>query len=240
MKKFTIFTLLLFSVFSRSFAQVWLEAGLKGFVGTTVPFNKNNFNDDLSSFKLSPDFAYGGKLAINFGENNGVTIDGLIAQTKAKYQYDVLGKVEGEHTLAWRNIDIYPMYRHYYERSFIEIGPKLSLLSSMKSTNVNGIDVDRKDNFNGFNYGASFGFGGFLVGSDFFSLSFNCRIDYQISDFISEQGKTANYMIPFRSYNDYATTNPITARVGLELSIPIGGVAQANCGRRVFFMGGNR
>jgi len=239
MKKIPLVSLLLFA-FSAAKAQVWIEAGLKGFFGTTVPYNSNNFNDGLSSLKLTPDYGYGAKLAINFGESNGLTIDGILSQTKAKYQYDLPGTVEGNHTLNWRNIDVYPMYRHYYERSFIEIGPKLSFLNSMKSTNVLGTNADVKSNFNDFNYGASFGFGGFLVGSDYFSLSFNCRIDYQISDFVSEKGKTANYMIPFRTYSDYASTHPITGRVGLELSIPIGGVAQANCGRRVFFMGGGR
>ena len=70
----------------------------------------------------------------------------------------------------------------------------------------------------------------------------NFRIDYQISDFISEKGKGANisYPLPFVVYDKYSKTTPISARAGLELAFPIGGIAKAQCGRRVFFMGGNR
>lgn len=241
MNKLIFYLLLLLCGSQKATAQFWLEAGLKGMVGTTVPFNSNNINDDLSSLRLSPDFAYGAKVAFNFGDNNGLVVDGLMSQTKANYFYDVAGLVEGEHQLQWKNIDIYPLYRHYYERSFIEIGPKISLLNSMTSTNIlspNGADV--KDRFNATNFGASLGFGGYLFGSEHFSVSMNFRIDYQITDFVNESGKDARYPLPFRTYDSHSTTNPITARAGLELSIPLGGIAKAQCGQRVFFIGGNR
>jgi hypothetical protein len=241
MNNLVFYIVLLMGMTQNAMAQFWLEGGLKGMVGTTVPFNSNNLNDDKSSFKLASDYAYGAKLAFNFGDNNGFVVDGLLSQSRVNYRYDVAGVVEGEHQLKWRNIDIYPLYRHYYERSFIEIGPKISLLNSMKATNLlfpNGADV--KDNFNATNFGASLGFGGYLFGSEFFSVSLNFRIDYQITDFVSAKGEEGGYPLPFRTYDSYKTTNPITARAGLELSIPLGGVAKAQCGQRVFFIGGNR
>lgn len=241
MKKLFFYSLILLCYAQNANAQFWVEVGAKGLFGTTIPFNSNNMNDDKSSFKFSSDYAYGAKIAFNFGDNNGFVIDGLMSQSRAKYTYDVIGLVEGQHQLKWKNIDIYPLYRHYHERSFIEIGPKISLLNSMTSTNAlspNGADV--KDRFNATNFGASLGFGGYLFGSEHFSVSMNFRIDYQITDFVSKKGQDEGYPLPFRAYDSYSKTNPISARAGLELSIPIGGVAKAQCGHRVFFIGGNR
>jgi hypothetical protein len=246
MKQLVIFSISLCSILGKAQAQFWMEAGVKGLYGTTIPFNSHTFNDSKSSLKITPDYAYGAKLAANFGDNNGVIVDGLFSQSKASYSYDIAGGLtEGSHELSWKNIDIYPMYRHYYERSFIEIGPKISLLQNMTQTNVLANGADAKEYFNAFNYGASFGFGGYLIGSEFFSLSMNFRIDYQISDFISAKGQESNllkgsYPLPFARYDSYSKTTPITARAGLELAFPIGGVAKAQCGRRVFFIGGNR
>jgi hypothetical protein len=236
MKKVILLAIVSFIAATNAQAQFWVEAGLKGLVGTTLPYNGNNFSDDGAAIKLQADYAYGAKLAFNFGDNNGIIVDGMMSQTKANYTYDVLGLVEGEHKLAWKNIDIYPMYRHYYERSFIEIGPKISLLNSVTENGVK----DVKSSFNATNYGASLGFGGYLFGSEFFSVSMNFRIDYQITDFISDSGQAAGYPLYQRTYPSYKPTNPITARAGIELAFPIGGVAKAQCGRRVFFMGGNR
>lgn len=244
MKKLIIFSISLLSILGKAQAQFWMEAGVKGLYGTTIPFNSHTFNDAKSALKITPDYAYGAKLAANFGENNGVIVDGLFSQTKASYSYDVIGLTEGTHELSWKNIDIYPMYRHYYERSFIEIGPKISLLQNMSETNAISKGVDVKQYFNSFNYGASFGFGGYLIGSEYFSLSMNFRIDYQISDFVAAKGQNippgVSYPLPFVVYDSYSKTSPISARAGLELAFPIGGVAKAQCGQRVFFFGGNR
>jgi hypothetical protein len=244
MKKLIIFSISVLSILGKAQAQFWMEAGVKGLYGTTIPFNSHTFNDSKSALKITPDYAYGAKLAANFGDNNGIILDGLFSQTKASYTYDIIGLTEGTHELSWKNIDIYPMYRHYYERSFIEIGPKISLLQNMKQTNLTANGTDAKAYFNAFNYGASFGFGGYLIGSEYFSLSMNFRIDYQISDFISSKGQNVlpgrSYPLPFVSYDSYSKTSPISARAGLELAFPIGGVAKAQCGRRVFFLGGNR
>jgi hypothetical protein len=245
MRKLLIFSITFFSFFTSLQAQFWMELGVKGLVGTTIPYNKHTFSDSKSALKVSADYAYGAKIAANFGDNNGIIVDGLFSQTKANYTYDVAGLVEGTHNLSWKAIDIYPMYRHYYERSFIEIGPKISMLQGMTQTNVlapNGADA--KQFFNTVNYGASFGFGGFLIGSEYFSLCMNFRIDYVFSDFVSEKGQNVgtgkSYPLPFNQYDSYGKTNPISARAGLELAFPIGGFAKAQCGRRVFFLGGNR
>ncbi len=240
MKKILLLAVAYFMANANANAQFWIEAGLKGLVGTTVPYNKNSFSDSLSNPNLKADFAYGAKIAFNFGDNSGIIVDGLMSQTKIDYKY---GTKEENHNLAWRAINIYPMYRHYYERSFIEIGPKIGILSSMTETNkihLNGTDA--KDNFTATNYGAALGFGGYLFGSEFFSVSLNFRIDYQFTDFVSAKGKTAGYPLPapLRTYTDYKPTNPISARGGIEIAIPLGGVAKAQCGKRVFFMGGNR
>lgn len=241
MKRILLVQFVLLALVTTVRAQFWLEAGLKGFVGTTVPLNGNVFSDETVTYKLTPDYAYGAKLAFNFGDNNGVVLDGLFSQYKAKYQYDAANNTAATYDLALKNIDIYPLYRRYYERSFFEIGPKISLLSSAKATHsLLPATVDVKENFNATNFGASFGFGGYLFGSEYFSVGMNVRIDYQFTDLVAEDGKTNGYLLPVKTYTNYKATHPITARIGLELTVPIGGVAKAQCGRRTFFMGGNR
>lgn len=233
MKKITLFLVCaLISQFAM--AQFWMEAGLKGATGTTLLYNKNIFDDSGASYKMKSDFAVGPRIAFNFGESNGVILEGLFSQSKAYYS-STSGAQAQALNYVWQNIDAYLMYRYYYERSFIEIGPKFSTLNKMEQ---NALDV--KSKFNNQNLGAAFGFGGFLAGSQNLSLGLNFRFDYNFSDFISAEGKTGNYPFTLSTYPSYSKTSPIVARVGLDLTFALGGTAQAQCGRRVFFFGGGR
>ena len=236
MKK--IVFILFFSLVAKSAsAQFWMEAGIKGATGATLLYNKNILDDGDASYKIKSDFAVGPRVAFNFGDHHGVSVEGLFSQSKAYYAGQNGTQVTALN-YTWRNIDAYTMYRYYYERSFIEIGPKMSFLNKMEEGLTNAKDV--KANFTSQNLGAAFGFGGFLAGNENLSLGFNVRVDYQFSDFVNPTGKTGNYPLTFRTYSSYSATNPIIARIGLDLSFGLGGVAKAQCGRRVFFFGGGR
>jgi hypothetical protein len=235
MKKITLSLIFAF-VCQLCLAQFWMEAGLKGATGTTLLYNKNIFDDTGVSYKMKNDFAVGPRVAFNFGESNGVILEGLFSQSKAYYSgvEPATNQVKALN-YVWQNIDAYLMYRYYYERSFVEIGPKFSSMNKMEQ---NLVDV--KSKFNNQNLGAAFGFGGFLAGSENISLGLSFRFDYNFSDFISAEGKTGGYPFTFSTYSNYAKTSPIVARAGLDLTFALGGTAKAQCGRRVFFFGGGR
>ncbi len=240
MKKI-LFVLFLTTITKTAFAQFWMEAGLKGATGVTLLYNKNVFDDGSASYKMKSDFAVGPRISFNFGDNHGVLLEGLFSQAKAYYAGEITnGTNVSVQALnyKWQNIESYLMYRYYYERSFIEIGPKMSFLNKMEEGLTGARDV--KANFTSQNLGAAFGFGGFLAGNENMSLGLNFRVDYQFSDFVNVTGKANNYPLTLRTYNSYSKTNPIIARVGLDLSFGLGGVAKAQCGRRVFFFGGGR
>ncbi len=216
------------------YAQFWVEAGIKGATGTTLLYSSNTFSDAGVSYKLKNDFAIGPRIGLNFGDNNGVSLEGLFSRSRAYYAGKVNGTLKALN-YQWQNIDTYVMYRYFYERSFIEIGPKISLLNAM--------DLDEKDvksNFNKTNLAASFGFGGFLAGGENLSISLNFRVDYHFSDFVNSTGQAANYPYTLAKYDSYTATHPITGRIGLDMTFALGGTAKAQCGRRVFFFGGGR
>lgn len=237
MKK--LFLLLFISCFfQKTFAQFWIEAGIKGATGATLLYNSNIFNDDRASSKIKSDFAIGPRIGLNFNDNHGLSIEGLYSQSRAYYA----GKVAGNPNILplnydWNSIDAYVMYRYFYERSFIEIGPKLSTLRGITQNTTDVIDK-----FNKSNLGAAFGFGGFLAGGENLTLSLNFRFDYHFSDFISPAGKAATnaYPFTFSKYESYSKTSPIIGRIGLDMTFALGGTAKAQCGRRVVFFGGGR
>lgn len=232
--------LLFFTFFflQKTFAQFWIEAGIKGATGTTLLYNSNVFNDALASYKMKSDFAVGPRIGLNFNDNHGVSIEGLYSKSRAYYA----GKTAGNPNVQalnyeWNNIDAYVMYRYFYERSFIEIGPKLSTLREITQNTK-----DVTDKFNKSNLGAAFGFGGFLAGGENLTLSLNFRFDYQFSDFVGAAGKSATNAYPntISKYDSYSKTSPIIGRIGLDMTFALGGTAKAQCGRRVVFFGGGR
>ncbi len=237
MKK--LFLLFFISFFlQKTYAQFWIEAGIKGASGVTLLYNPNIFDDPNASYKMKSDFAVGPRIGLNFNESHGLSIEGLYSQSRAYYA----GKPAGSTSVQplnydWNNIDAYVMYRYFYERSFIEIGPKLSTLRGITQNTV-----DVTDKFNKTNLGAAFGFGGFLAGGENLSLSLNFRFDYQFSDFVGTAGKAATnaYPFTFSKYDSYSKTSPIVGRIGLDMTFALGGTAKAQCGRRVVFFGGGR
>jgi hypothetical protein len=230
MKKITVITLFCIAFMSNVQAQLWTEFGVKGSIGTTLLYNQNIFNDDANNSSLKSDYAFGPRFSFNFGDKHSILTEGLFSKSSANYRTGL-----SQLNYKWQNIDAYLLYRYYYERSFIEIGPKLSMLRKMEET-----DRDVKANFNDQNLGAAFGFGGFLAGGENFALSLNFRFDYHFSDFVNATGKSKNYINTNGIYTNYEKTNPIIGRVGLDLAFGLGGVAKAKCGQRVFFFGGGR
>lgn len=240
---------LLFVLFSfclqQLHAQLWIDAGVKGSYGLTMLYNTNIFDDGYYSYQLRTGYGFGGKLGINFGEHNGLSMEGMRAFSKQSWEYDnVLFPGKYTNLVQWDNWDLYLLYRFYSERAYIELGPKYSLLKHI-SQEDSGIplNIDVSDFYVKKYPSATLGFGGFLAGSESFALVLGFRIDYAFTDFITESGQNFNYPNPVRSniYSDYMSTHPLSGQVSLELNFAIGEYAKATCGKRGFlFFPGNR
>ena len=73
---------LLFTVFSlyislNSFAQGWVDTGIKGGYGSSALVNPNVWNNTTVEHLLSPAYTFGGKVGLNFNMNYQITLDFL-------------------------------------------------------------------------------------------------------------------------------------------------------------------
>ena len=226
-------------------SQVWIDAGVKGSYGLTMLYNANIFNDGYYNYQLNSGYGFGAKLGINFAQSNGIALEGMRAYSQQSWEYDnVLFPGEYSNSVKWDNWDLYLLYRFYSERAYIELGPKYSLRKNITQTDSGlPIDIDVNNFYEEQYPSATLGFGGFLAGSESFALILGFRLDYAVTDFISESGQNFNYPNPVRSniYSDYKGTHPLSAQVSLELNFAIGEYAKASCGKRAFlFFPGNR
>ncbi len=226
-------------------AQLWIDAGIKGSYGLTMLYNTNIFNDGYYSYQLNSGYGYGGRLGLNFGPHNGVALEALRATHRQDWEYDnVLFPGSYTSSVRWDTWDLFLLYRFYSERAYVELGPKYALVRRIEQMDdFTPFDVDDTDYYEKNYPSAVLGFGGYLAGSEAFALVLGFRVDYALTDFVSDQGQNANYPNPVRSiaYSEYKGTHPLSAQVSLELSFAIGEYAKANCGKRSFlFFPGNR
>jgi hypothetical protein len=228
-------------------AQVWFDLGAKGAWGLTNLYNTNVSNDRLYKYKLNTGYKFGGKFGINFGDHNGIAFEGLVAKNNQKWEYSTTsGNTNGVDTLlhnniSWNALDIYVLYRYMNDRSYIELGPKLTRVGKIKQTDDKLLSVtDVSPYYNPQLLGACLGFGGYLGGSNTFSTQLGIRLEYAFTDFISSAGQPKGYPNPIRKntafYDKYVSTNALSAQVTLEFNFGVGGYAQAACGRRGFFL----
>ena len=242
MKRAGIFILFLCITFTAS-SQVWFEVGAKGMYGMKGFYNDNIINDRDHGFKIGTGLSYGAMVNVNFADKHGFTIEGILANYEQKFKYESsLFDVNSQ--VNWETIEGYLMYRIYNNSSFLEIGPKLSIVKSVEQLpdDLIGQLVNIEDQYSKQYWSAAFGFGGLIAGSDFFTLKMGLRFEYALTDFISEEGQTDDLLQnPFpayyTSYDTYKASHPFSATIYLELNFAIGAIARAECGKRNFIFG---
>lgn len=236
MKKYLLlFTLL--STLSLQ-GQIWLDIGAKGGYGLGVLLNSNLMEDNTHQMRLGTGYTYGGKVGLNFGDRHGFTFDVLLANNTQKYDYNP-GLVEVQNNqLNWEQLHMYVMYRLQTDGVYFEIGPRFSNMRSVSHTFA-GIDIAGNGNYADKAAGAALGWGGYLFGNEFFALMFGMRVDYAITDLVSEEGQKNGFPAPYRipGYPEYKPTNPVTGQIMLELNFGLGGYAKRRCGDRAFVFG---
>lgn len=242
MKRASILFLFLAVAFTSS-AQVWFEVGGKGMYGFKGFYNDNIINDRDVEYKINRGHSFGGLLNINIADRHGFTIEGLLATNTQEFNHEIANVVEQAYKVDWTALDGYLMYRMYNNTSFIEIGPKISMIRSIdqspKSQLLNPFsDHDISQKYNEQYWSAALGFGGMIVGSEFFTLKMGLRFEYALGDFVSDEGQADEFPAYFLNYYDtYKATHPFSATIHMELNFAIGAVARAQCGRRSFIFG---
>jgi len=221
--------------------QVWFEAAAKGTYGFTGFLNKNAMDDGRVSYKLGQGYGYGGRFGINFGYYNGISFETMFNQNTQLFDTEGALGLEDNHSIVWNNVDMYFLYRLYTEKTFLEIGPKWSRLSSLTHEIKSSGQVNNSYNIGKSDYqdywSAALGFGTYVYGARNFSLMLGMRFEYALTDFISAQGQEKNLPLPTLnpSFESYVKSNPFAAQLCLEFNFGLGYFAEAACGRRGFF-----
>ncbi|MBL7832185.1 MAG: hypothetical protein JNK41_14250 [Saprospiraceae bacterium] len=222
-------------------SQVWFEAAAKGTYGFKGFLNTNIMDDGRVNYELPTGYAYGGRFGVNFGYYNGVSIEALLANNTQKFEVEGPTGGTQNYSINWKATDLYLLYRLYGEKTFLELGPKLSRLSSVDQIiTTNNIDAkypvvigeDYRDYWS-----AALGFGTYVFGVSNFSLMLGARFEYALQDFVGEQGKAKNLPLPTLTpaYTNYKSSSPYSIQVCMELNFGLGYFAKAACGRRGFF-----
>lgn len=242
---------ILFSLFTLAFSltltaqEIWLETGVKGGPGISFLYNQNIADDDTHNYLLTSMYGLGAKFAVNFGPNNGFTIEGLYNQSGQNMEYDNLTSNDLSNEISWKSVDAYLLYRYTSRAVFLELGPMYSIIQSVEQMDDGGgIDQNQVENFYTENYLAGvFGFGGLLFQSGTVSGGLGVRLHYGFGDFVSDAGRADGFPNPNRTtnYESIEDTTPIFAQLLFEINFGLGRFAPAGCGQRMkFYRGGRR
>lgn len=241
MRKISSVIFLLFVV-NISFAQSWLDIGIKGGYGFGILNNANIWNDTKYNHRLNGSGFFGGKIGLNFNENHEITVDFIYGDFKQAFRYDIdLPKLDSTSTITpteehsseitFTKMDIIFMYRHNKDGRYVEIGPRVSLISNSNRTDDFYTEEFNPNYFNNNIFGITVGFGGYMMGTENFGITAGARIGLGLSDLISNEGKIAN-MPALKSYEAYKETFPVTLELVFEANLDFAYLAKAQCGRR--------
>lgn len=232
----------LFFVVNLSFAQSWLDIGLKGGYGYGILNNSNIWDDPGYNHRLNGAVFFGGKIGFNFNEKHEITVDFIYGDFKQGFRYDVdLPKLDSNSTITpteehnseitFTTMDIILMYRHNKDGKYVEIGPRMSLISNGNRTDDYNTDPFNQNYFNSSIFGMTVGFGAYMVGSENFGITAGARLGFGFSDLISTEGRTVN-MPTLEVYDAYKGTFPVTLQLVFEANLDFAYMSKAQCGRR--------
>ena len=203
--------------------------------GYTGFYDKNIADDPQHNYTLQGAAAYGGVVGLNFGAFNGFNLEGLLLNNRQELDFRDGGD-RSINVVEWENLDLYLLYRHYFENaSFLEIGPKMSRVRATEQTFAGQL-LESGDRYAGEYYSAVAGFGTFLTGNETLTLKLGARLEYALSDLISEAGQEAGYPAFYQTYATDTQTRPFRAGIYLELNFNLSRAGKRICGRRTYVL----
>lgn len=233
MKKILI-TLLSLAVIQISQAQkiyAWMDCGAKVGYGLTGLLNKSLFDDRDYEHHLSSGVSYGVKTGLYFGLFNGITVDAMLSSNKQNFDY-LLNSKTYDHSINWKNIDIAVLYRNQKDGVYVELGPQISLLRSVKNADPNNPKTEIKEYFNKNYLSGVFGVGGYLFNSETFTTMLGLRIGYGFGDMVTDAGKAIKYPTPNQKAFSSKPTNAAFAELVLEANFALGYYGRTSCSKR--------
>ena len=199
--------------------------GFKGSYGLTLMMNNNIFDDREIDHQINAGYMFGPSLGIHFGDHQGIQIEYLWSVGRQSFDIETVTPTE-RIDYDWKTNDLVLLYRYTGYGAFFEIGPKVSFLKEMNREYNTEEEVSA--NFEDTWYSGVVGFGMFLAGSDLFSLQLGLRFQYQFNDMINGTGKDNNYPVGV-NYEQYKSTNLLTAQIQLEANYAFGRIAREHC-----------
>lgn len=242
MRKTTL-AILLFFIVNISFAQNWLDIGLKGGYGTSILMNGNIWSDGLYNHKITGVGNFGAKVGFNFDATHEITADVMFNKFHQEFKYDielasatdstVLITEAHNSSLSYKSVDLIFMYRHNNDGRYSEIGPVISLLqTASRSDDLQGSTVGNiKQYLNPSIMGISGGFGTYIMGTENFGITAGARLTYMFSDLVSSDGKILN-MPTEKEYSSYKGSFPLFVQIIFEANLDFAYLSKAQCGRR--------
>ncbi len=233
MSKYLIFTCFLLLSYTVANSQGWLSLGAKVMYGLNGFYNNNILNDEQHSYNLHGAPSFGAVAGINIGSTGVVNLEGLLLNNRQELDFTENGD-KSINAVEWNNVDLYLLYRFYTENgSHFELGPKMSFVRSVEQTLAE--QPQEVNNFYADNYvSAVAGLGGFITGSEDFTLKIGFRLEYAVTDLVSDAGEAAGYPAFYQDYASYTQTHPFRAGVFLELNFSVGREGKYVCGRRKY------
>lgn len=240
------FLLVISTSITESFAQKWVDIGLKGEWGANFMWNKNIMDDQKFNHKLVSGFGIGGKLGFNLSENHEITFDVIWSRYNQKFAFNKVldsssaAQTSFEKSFRFHSIDLIPMYRMNKEGNYVEIGPQFSLIGD-KITGTNTFDETENakvpDYINRKQIGLVFGAGNYMLGTENFGITLGIRFKYMFTDLISETGQNEGYPSE-TAYSAYKASHAFSAMLVTEANYDLGYLAKAKCSKRrkiIFF-----
>lgn len=233
MGKKILLAALFLTAYTMASSQGWLELGVKVMYGLNGFYNQNLAQDDQHSYYLHGAPSFGGVIGLNLGHSSVLNIEGLLLNNRQKLDFRENGG-KTDNLTEWKNLDLYMVYRHYTNNgSHFEIGPKWSLVRSLEQTYA-GQFLETEGLYEDNYFSAVAGLGGFITGSEAATLKIGFRLEYALTDLVSDSGEKEGYPAFYQSYSSYTATHPFRAGVFLELNFGIGREAKYICGRRKY------
>ena len=122
-----------------------MDCGLKASYGLTGLVNTNLFDDRNYEHHLSTGYGLGGKVGLYFGLFNGITADFMFSTNNQEFDYfRGTPATNFTHNIKWSNYDLALLYRLQKDGIYVELGPQLSLLRSVKNADANDSRTDVK------------------------------------------------------------------------------------------------
>lgn len=221
----------------RGGGSQYLTCGLRGTFNNTWLLNKNMLDD--KGLKYQPSFGGSGGIQLGFHLSHmvAINVEGLYSVYNQKMK-SAIDSVSWNSRTSLAYIELPVLLRFEFENfKYLEFGVKMGFLNSAKSDftsgNINLTGTDVKKNYEKNNTSLVFGWGSGLYGSGGMLINFGIRLQYGISDIVSDAGGKGNpyYSTKDGTKMDYQKTNIVTAGLHLTLDFDLGWFMSSNCGR---------